>query len=182
MIAEQDFSAAERDAWRAFWRGTTLVHEQLNQDLVRESGLSIHEYEVLAALHEAAEHRVRMSHLAKALIHSRSRLTHTVRRLEQEGFVKRVKCADAGRGVYCALTKSGRLKFEQAAAAQVAAVRSRLLGKFDDKQVQQLSALFNHILAAQPNDFPEDEICSDAECSATAKDRDFCVSVAEERC
>ena len=146
MNSEIELSANEREVWRAFLRGTALVQEQLNQDLARSVGLSINEYEVLAALDEAPDHRKRMSRLAEELMHSRSRLTHTVRRLEHEGFVKRIKCDDDGRGIYCALTKSGRLKFESAAEVQVSAVRERLLSKFSDAEMDQIGTFFRRLL------------------------------------
>ena len=59
----------------------------------------LNEYEILVRLSEAPERTLRMSVLADGVAHSRSRLTHTVRRLEKDGYVERFSCTSDGRGV-----------------------------------------------------------------------------------
>ena len=139
-------SPEELDAWRVFSRGSTLVQDQLNQDMEREAGLSVNEFEVLSILAAAPNRRERMSKLADELVHSRSRLTHTVRRLERDRFVKRVKCDDDGRGIYCLLTKSGREKYESSVAIHEQAVRERLFAKLSKAEIGQLSKIFRKVL------------------------------------
>ena len=43
------------------------------------------EYEILVRLSETPDHQLRMAQLAESLAHSRSRVTHTVKRLEDAG-------------------------------------------------------------------------------------------------
>ena len=49
--------------------------------------LSLTEYEILVRLSERPERQMRMAQLADALAHSRSRVTHTVARMEKAGLV-----------------------------------------------------------------------------------------------
>ena len=51
--------------------------------------LSLTEYEILVRLSERDGRQMRMAQLADALAHSRSRVTHTVARMERAGLVKR---------------------------------------------------------------------------------------------
>ena len=96
----------EMDAWRSFLAASTSVTARLNRELEAGCGISMHEYEILVRLSEAPEHTLRMSTLAEHVSHSRSRLTHTVRRLESAGYVERTSCDSDRRGVNCLLTQA----------------------------------------------------------------------------
>ena len=71
----------QRD-WRALVLGTTLLFDRLDGDLHRRHGISLAEYEILVRLSERDGWRLRMAQLADSVRHSRSRVTHTVKRLE----------------------------------------------------------------------------------------------------
>ena len=89
----------EQSVWRAFLDVSRLCSDQMNRQLSDESGMSLPEYEILVALSEAPDGRLRMSELADRVLSSRSRITHTVGRMEERGHVHREACADDGRGV-----------------------------------------------------------------------------------
>ena len=79
-------------AWRAFLGASTLVSARLNHELDEAAAISMYEYEILVRLFESEAGRVRMSQLADQVSYSRSRLTHTVGRLERAGYVLRSSC------------------------------------------------------------------------------------------
>ena len=87
-------STEQQHAWRAYLVGTTLLMDRLDRDLRASHDISLPEYEVLVRLSESPDHRVRMATLADSLSHSRSRVTHTVTRLERAGLVERVGGGD----------------------------------------------------------------------------------------
>ena len=95
---------AQQRYWRALVMGTTLLFDRLDNDLSRELGISLAEYEILVRLSEREGRRMRMAQLADAMAHSRSRVTHTVGRLEKADLVERIKSPEDGRGVVCAMT------------------------------------------------------------------------------
>ena len=97
----------EMDAWRSFLAASTSVTARLNRELEAGCGISMHEYEILVRLSEAPDQTLRMSTLAEHVSHSRSRLTHTVRRLENVGYVERASGDSDRRGVNCMLTRAG---------------------------------------------------------------------------
>lgn len=117
--------------------------EVLNQDIENEKGISLNEYEVLAHLSESPGRTIRMSNLADRLVHSRSRLTHTVRRLEDAGLVKREPCADDRRGVNCILTEKGFEYLVSAAPSHVNSVRRVLVDKLGREDMLELGRLSN---------------------------------------
>ena len=127
----------QRD-WRAFLVGTARLTDALGRQLEQDSGLSLSEYEVLVRLSEAPGRTLRMSLLADELAHSRSRITHTVRRLEAGGLVVRRACEADGRGVNCAMTDAGFARLEAAAPGHVRAVREHLVDVLTDEQLRCL--------------------------------------------
>jgi DNA-binding MarR family transcriptional regulator len=128
----------EQAVWRAFLDVSRLLFEQLNRQLSDEAGMSLAEYEILVQLSEAPERRLRMSELADRVVSSRSRITHTVGRLQDRGLVLREPCADDGRGVLCVLTDDGFARLEGAAPGHVEMVRTIMFDPLDLPDVEHL--------------------------------------------
>jgi len=124
--------------WRAFRDGTVRLLDALAHELDAKSGLSPHEYEVLVRLSEAPERTQRMSGLAGDLAHSRSRLTHTIRRMEERGLVVRSACTADARGVDCAMTELGWTTLVAAAPLHVQSVRDHLVDVLTPEQFRAL--------------------------------------------
>ncbi|GEL45664.1 transcriptional regulator [Cellulomonas hominis] len=141
-------TADEQRAWRAYRDGTARLLDVLAHDLEQETGLSLGEYEVLVRLSEAPGRTLRMSELAGELAHSRSRLTHTVRRMESDGLVERAPCLEDARGVNCTMTETGWQRLVAAAPAHVASVRTRLVDVLTPEQMQALGHAMGAVGAA----------------------------------
>ncbi len=133
-------SVEQQGHWRTFRDGVSLLFDALGHDLEERCGLSIHEYEVMVRLSEAPDRTLRMSQLASDLAHSRSRLTHTISRMESAGLVERVACASDARGVNCVLTESGWQALVAAAPDHVASVREHLVDVLTDDELAALGA------------------------------------------
>jgi len=138
----------EMDAWRSFLAASTSVTARLNRELEAGCGISMHEYEILVRLSEAPEHTLRMSTLAEHVSHSRSRLTHTVRRLESAGYVERTSCDSDRRGVNCLLTQAGLDFLHDAAPVHLDGVRRHVIDRLDLKQRLVLAELMKIIAQA----------------------------------
>lgn len=133
--------AEQQRIWRSFLGGTTVLMEQLDRDLRTNHGLSMPEYEILVRLSEAPDRAIRMSDLASALAHSRSRVTHTIARLEREGIVVRGQCVEDGRGVSAVLTDHGFSILEGAAHTHVRGVHAYLVENASDEEFDVLGRI-----------------------------------------
>jgi len=138
-------------AWRRFLRAHALVTRRLESDLLAEQQLPLASYDVLVQLVEAPRRRLRMSELAQLVLLSRSGLTRLVDRLEREGLVDREPCEDDARGLYTVLTDEGYARLRGASGAHLRGVAEHAMGRLDDAEARQLSALMARIL-----DEPED--------------------------
>jgi DNA-binding MarR family transcriptional regulator len=150
--------AAQQHHWRAYLVGTTLLMDQLDRDLRERHQLSLAEYEVLVRLSEAAGHRVRMAVLAASLSHSRSRVTHTVGRLEAAGLVRREACLSDGRGVEAVLTKEGLRRLQEAAPSHVGAVRDLLVDVASPEDLAAVGRVFDAVSDRLVSGSPEVDI------------------------
>ena len=134
--------------WRAYRDGTALLMDVLARELDEDAGLSLAEYEVLVRLSEAPGRTLRMSELAGELAHSRSRLTHTIRRMEEAGLVHRHPCAADARGVNCTMTDVGLQRIVEAAPSHVASVRAHLIDVLTDEQLRALGTAMDIVAHA----------------------------------
>ena len=131
--------ADEQRAWRSYLRAVRLLDEQLRRGL-EQHDLSHPEYEILVRLSETPTRAMRMSELANGVVNSRSRLTHTVSRLERAGWVQRRPCPVDGRGVECLLTDEGFAVLDAAAKTHVDGVREYLLDPLTREEFLALGA------------------------------------------
>ena len=136
---------AQQRAWRAYLVGTTLLTERLDRDLRERHNLSLPEYEILVRLSESEDRRLRMAVLADSVSHSRSRVTHTVGRLEKMGLVDRVACSSDGRGVEAHLTDHGFETLAAAAHTHVRGVREYLVDLCSDADFAAVGRVFDAV-------------------------------------
>jgi DNA-binding MarR family transcriptional regulator len=123
----------EQRAWRSYVMGARLLDGAIQRDLACH-GFSHDEYEILVNLSEQPCRAVRMSELAESVVNSRSRLTHTVGRLESRGYVRREASPDDRRGVVCVMTDEGFAALEVAARSHVSGVRANLVDQMSRTQ------------------------------------------------
>lgn len=128
--------------------------DRLDDDLRRCHGASMVEYEILVRLSEC-DGRLRMAQLADALAHSRSRVTHTIKRMEGSGLVERTDSPDDKRGVFAVMTDAGRALLEEMAPTHVAGVRDHFVDIADPADFEALGRLMDsvsdHLIAGHPD-------------------------------
>jgi DNA-binding MarR family transcriptional regulator len=137
--------ADQQASWRAFVVGMTLLVDRLDADLQHDFGLSLTEYEILVRLSERPDRQMRMAQLAGALAHSRSRVTHTVTRMEKAGLVLRTSSPEDGRGIVCRLTDQGYALLTEAAHVHVTGVRDYLVDLVTPEDFAALGRVMNAV-------------------------------------
>ena len=137
--------------------GTTLLFDRLDADLRRAFDLSLTEYEILVRLSER-EGRMRMAQLADALAHSRSRVTHTVARMERSQLVRRATSPEDGRGIVCEMTDDGLDLLRRAAEVHVRGVRAHLVDLVDPDDLRAVARVFDAVSDRLVAGHPEAEM------------------------
>lgn len=149
-MAEEDeprwLSPAQQSVWRRWLLAVARIEDYLDRDL-RRFGLALAEYEIMVRLSEADDWSLRMSQLADDVHQTRSRLTHTISRMEKEGIVSRRSAPDDRRGVLAQLTEKGHDLLVAAAPSHVAAVRRILVDVTDPKDFAAMGRALDAVLA-----------------------------------
>ncbi|WP_248924755.1 MarR family winged helix-turn-helix transcriptional regulator [Paenibacillus hamazuiensis] len=97
--------------WRAFVNAHAAVIERIEKDLSDQRKVPLTTYDVLVALYQSPEKKLRMTDLAKKVVLTRSGLTRVVERLEREGYVTRERTEEDRRGAFAVLTREGKKAF-----------------------------------------------------------------------
>jgi DNA-binding MarR family transcriptional regulator len=140
-------SPEEQVSWLAVVRLMTWLPWSIDQQLQRDSNLSMVEYQVLAMLSNSPQWTMRMSSLAEVTNASLSRLSHVVKRLENRGLVYRQPDSADGRFTNAILTDDGFREIDDAAPAHVAHVRSIVIDVLTREQLRLMGRAAERIMA-----------------------------------
>jgi DNA-binding MarR family transcriptional regulator len=137
---------AEAHLWQAYLNLDRRLFGALEDQLLRDAGLSGADYAVLVPLSESAEGVVRARELCTTLAWDRSRLSHQVTRMERRGLVAREECPEDARGTMVRLTDAGRAAIEGAAPKHAETVRRYFIDRLSKAELDTLSAVFDRLL------------------------------------
>jgi DNA-binding MarR family transcriptional regulator len=146
LAAPRWLTAEQQQIWRAYLLGSALLQGRIDADL-RPFGLDRAEYEILVVLSETDGQRLRMAELADAVHQSRSRLTHTVSRMEKARLVKRTSCPTDRRGVWAELTAEGFELIKEAAPCHVETVRRNFVEVMSKEDYAAVGRAFAAVIA-----------------------------------
>jgi DNA-binding MarR family transcriptional regulator len=145
-VGQQWLDDQQQRTWRAWLTLAELLPRALDVQLQQDAGISHAAYIVLAMLSEAPNRSRRMSDLARRANQSQSRLSHTVARLEERGWVRRERSPEDGRGALAVLTDAGWDVVRAVAAGHVDAVREAMFGPLTDEQARVLGEALTAIV------------------------------------
>ncbi|GAQ51221.1 MarR family winged helix-turn-helix transcriptional regulator [Streptomyces acidiscabies] len=140
-------SAQEQRTWRSFSDLSLVMEDALDQQLRHDSGMSHLNYSVLVILSELPEQRLRMTDLAEKLRIARTRLSYTIARMEEEGWVRREDSPGDKRAQLAVLTEAGVTALAEAAPGHVALVRATVFDRLTPEQTRAFGEACAIILA-----------------------------------
>jgi DNA-binding MarR family transcriptional regulator len=150
VAVRERMTARELAIWRSLLDTTAELRRVLGAQL-QESGLSPGDYQVLLALREADDRRLRSSELAASIDWERSRLSHHLGRMERRGLIRRDECATDNRGAEVSLTDDGAGLFRRATAPHMRAIKKHFADALTPEQLEALDgvleALRTHLRA-----------------------------------
>jgi DNA-binding MarR family transcriptional regulator len=137
--------AGEDRAWRAFQHANHQLSVHLNRRL-QESGLSGADYQILAVLSEHDGDRMPARELCNTLGWEKSRVSHQVRRMQNDGLISREPNPDDARSTMVCLLPAGRAAIEKAAPGHVQDVRANFIDLLTPGELETLATLNERIL------------------------------------
>lgn len=113
------------------------LFDALDRQMRHEMGMSHDDYILLSRLYRAEGQAMRMSDLAAELSSSPSRMSHTIARLEDRGWVERSRGVSDGRVVVARLTQAGAAKSREASPGHLALVERLVFEILGDQGVAE---------------------------------------------
>lgn len=138
---EQDW----RSGWPAFFEGMGRVYGQMEAQLKQEFGLTLPDYNILLALWEAPEHRLRMGEIADRVICSPSRVTYLITKLCRDDLIVRTMSKSDRRGLEAHLTHRGLQTVIEATRVSQGIIQNLLLDDMSEEDLNQVADLFRKI-------------------------------------
>lgn len=136
----------ETKTWLNMWGVTQWLTTRLDEQLKKDSGVSLSDYFVCAQISMAPDARITMSDLAVVTDMSPSRLSHTVARLEKRGWVQREQSETDRRTNIAVLQPAGQKFLEEAAPGHVERARSLIFDPLTEQEAEQLGTILGKIL------------------------------------
>lgn len=151
-IIDSGLDRTQLRAWRTFITSHATVIDLIEHDLAEAQQLPLSSYDVLVALVEAPNRRLRMHELARAVVLSRSGLTRLVERLEREGLLRRERGASSDRrAIYAVLTLKGFRAFRSAWPIYAQGIVTHFIEHLTEQELSTLTQALGRVLAAAHN-------------------------------
>jgi DNA-binding MarR family transcriptional regulator len=132
-------------AWRAFLNAHAAVVNRIEREMVAAAVLPLGSYDVLVALHEAPDHRLRLHELASHIVLSRSTLTRLLDRLEAEGLLARQRVDTDRRGAYAVLTEKGAEALRLAWPVYARGIAAHFTNVLRDDEIRVLTSALGRV-------------------------------------
>jgi len=139
----------EQRAWVPLVQGMLHLLARLDDELKQAVDLSHLDYGILMLLRLDPHRRRRMAEIAATFGVEPNVITYRVRRMEDRGWVRRVRSATDKRGVYAYLTESGLSLLEQAVPVHVDGVRRYFLDQISPAHLAVLAEVFGPLQQRQ---------------------------------
>jgi DNA-binding MarR family transcriptional regulator len=139
-------SDSELYFWTRFHDASRLLEAELARHLKRVNGMNLADYEILVRV-DGAGGRMRMGELAEQIVVSTSRLSHTIDRLANRGWIERAAVPTDRRGSEAVLTAEGRAALEACSERHAELIRDHLLSRLDERRLREFGGILDVVVA-----------------------------------
>jgi DNA-binding MarR family transcriptional regulator len=148
-----NLSKAHNLAWRKFLTAHVILIEQIERDLAQAKLPPLSWYDVLFALSEASDRKLRLHELAQAVLLSRSNLTRLVDRLEGAGLIEREACEIDRRGAFAAIADEGIAMLDRMWSVYSRGIERYFACHLDPTEVKLLVKILDRMTVRGDNKF-----------------------------
>jgi DNA-binding MarR family transcriptional regulator len=149
----RELRETDLDAWRAFLNAHAAAVGRIEEEVAREGGVPLVDYDVLVALEHAPGQRLRLRDLQRRVVLTRSGITRLVDRLEAAGLLRRERLDGDRRAVHAVLTDAGKAAIRRTWPAYARGIRQYFVQYLSPEHVAVLAAELQRV-AAQAHEEP----------------------------
>lgn len=147
-VVDEGLEQQRNVLWRSFLTAHAAVISRIEGDLGGAEVLPLSWYDVLLALYEAPDHRLRMRELASEILVTRGGLTRLVARIEEADLLRREPDPDDGRGLFATLTEEGLEALRTTWPIYARGISEHFGQRLSDEEVEILDRAFRRISTA----------------------------------
>jgi DNA-binding MarR family transcriptional regulator len=144
-IMEDQLDEAGLRAWEAFVFAHAAAVGRIERDLAADGHISLTWYDVLAALSDAPDHRLRLHELAQEVVLSRSGLTRLLDRMETAGLIRREPAPGDRRGAFAVMTEAGEAALLRAWPSYARGIARYFSEHLSDEEKQTIAQALRHV-------------------------------------
>ena len=145
MARAQRLDERQRLMWKAYRDLYQELSTVLEDQLLRDAGLSGSEYAVLVELSHSPDGVLRARELGSELGWDRSRLSHLVGRMEKRRLVAREECEEDARGSMVRLTDAGRATVDGVAPEHSEAIRRYFFNALSKDELETFATVVDRL-------------------------------------
>ena len=145
MTRPQRLDERQRLMWKAYRDLYQELSTVLEDQLLRDAGLSGSEYAVLVELSHSPDGVLRARELGSELGWDRSRLSHLVGRMEKRRLVAREECEEDARGSMVRLTDAGRATVDGVAPEHSEAIRRYFFNALSNDELETFATVVDRL-------------------------------------
>ena len=131
--------------WKAYRDLYQELSTVMEDQLLRDAGLSGSEYAVLVELSHSPDGVLRARELGSELGWDRSRLSHLVGRMEKRRLVAREECEEDARGSMVRLTDAGRATVDGVAPEHSEAIRRYFFNALSNDELETFATVVDRL-------------------------------------
>ena len=147
-VVDEGLEQGRNVAWRTFLTAHAAAIDRIERDLAEEGLMPLSWYDVLLALYEAPERKLRMHELASAILVTRGGLTRLVARIEKAGLLRREPDPADGRGLYAVLTGEGLEAPRRTWPTYARGIAEHFGEHLEDEEVEVIDRALRRVLTA----------------------------------
>jgi len=147
-VVEEGLEQGRVALWRNFLTAHAAAIDRIEDDLSEAEVLPLSWYDVLLALYEAPECRLRMHELASAILITRGGLTRLVARIENAGLLRREPDPADKRGLYASLSDEGLEALRSAWPVYARGIAEHFGRHLSDEEVEVIDRAFRRVSTA----------------------------------
>lgn len=135
-------------AWRMLLGVQSVVMKRVDEELAAAGVLASDYHDVLCALSEAPNRRLRLCDLAERVQRTRSGMTRLSDRLEAAGLIYRENCPTDRRGAFAVLTDRGLAELRRTKPVYAKAVAKHFVSRLGPSEAETLCTAFTRVFDA----------------------------------
>ncbi|MFT4210964.1 MAG: MarR family winged helix-turn-helix transcriptional regulator [Microbacterium sp.] len=136
----------QADAWLGLVALFEVLPAALDAQLIRDAQLTFFEFLTLAQLAEVPDRELRLTDLAAGVNASLPRISRVAARLEEDGYVERVRNQSDARSRHVRLTDAGWAKLASASPGHIRDVNRYFVDALTAEQMTQLTRICDQML------------------------------------